>query len=290
MRLPYLLLVVLLFPIHALRAQDAPGTTLQRLFDGMRRADTAGMSALFHPEASLHSVSTDSAGQTRVQTGDIAQWLNGIARSPAGALDEQLHFTSLRTDGGLATAWTPYTFVLNGDVHHCGTNSFHLVQDDAQGHWRILNVVDTRRTTGCAPVYTSSAVRQIEQLATEWHRAAARADSAAYFSRMTEDAIYIGTDPGEHWTREAFAEFAAPYFAAGKAWDFTATERHIFYDENDNLAYFDELLDTWMGPCRGTAIVRRTGNNEWKIVHYTLSLTIPNERMDNVISVIGAGK
>ncbi|NJB85919.1 ketosteroid isomerase-like protein [Lewinella marina] len=287
MRLPHLLLALLLLPILSLKAQDTPQATLQRLFDGMRRADTSGMGELFLPGASLHSVTTDAAGATTLQIGDIGRWMSGIVNAQPGALDEQLHFTSLRTDGALATAWTPYTFVLNGEVHHCGTNAFQLIND---GGWRILNIVDTRRAEGCAPVDSLAAVARIEQLADDWHRAAARADSAAYFGRMTADAIYIGTDPGEHWTREEFAAFAAPYFAAGKAWDFTATERHVFYDEDNNLAYFDELLDTWMGTCRGTGIVRRTGNNEWKIAHYTLSLTVPNDQMDAVISVIRGQK
>ena len=281
----YLLLPALL-AAQLVMAQDGPERTLRLLFDGMRTADTSGMPALFHPAADLHSVSTDATGQTTVERGDLSRWMAGIAAAQAGVLDEQLHYTAIRTEGGLATAWTPYTFVLNGAVSHCGTNAFQLVQDGPDGGWRILNVVDTRRRTGCSPADTVAAVQRIDELATRWHAAAAEADSAAFFGSLTDDAIYIGTDPAEHWTRDEFLAFAAPYFAAGKAWSFTATERHVFYDENQDVAYWDELLDTWMGPCRGTGIARRQADGRWKIAHYTLSVAVPNDKIQPYLELL----
>jgi len=54
---------------------------------------------------------------------------------------------------------------------------------------------------------------------------------------MTSDAIYIGTDKTEHWTKDQFLAFASPYFARGKAWAFKAAERHVFYDPNRQTAW-----------------------------------------------------
>ena len=283
-RIPTLLLLFSLSGL--LPGQSSPRTTLRQLFDGMRQADTTGMSALFHPAADLHSVSIDEAGRTRVQRGDLTKWMEGIAGAQAGMLDEQLHYTSIRTDGRLATAWTPYTFVLNGEVSHCGTNAFQLVQDGTDDNWRILNIVDTRRREGCERVDTVDAVARIEQLATGWHAAAAAADSTTFFDALLDDGVYIGTDPGEHWTKAEFLSFAAPYFAAGKAWDFSATERHVYYDEDQDLAYWDELLSTWMGPCRGTAVVKRNPEGEWAIAHYTLSVAVPNDLIQQYLELL----
>ncbi|MBB4080450.1 ketosteroid isomerase-like protein [Lewinella aquimaris] len=277
-----LILFVLLGAL--LPAQSTPRETLTQLFDGMRSGDSTGMGALFHPGASLNSVAVDSAGRTVVNEGSITGWLSGLHQADAGILDEQLHYTEIRTDGRLATAWTPYTFVLNGEIHHCGTNAFQLVHD--QDRWRIVNIMDTRKTTGCTLPSTTPVEQQLKDLATNWHAAAASADLDAFFGAMTPDAIYIGTDPGEHWTREEFYAFAKPYFDAGKAWEFTATERHVFYDPDAKVAYWDELLDTWMGPCRGTAVVKRDQKGEWKIAHYTLSMTVPNERVEAVMEAI----
>ena len=125
----------------------------------------------------------------------------------------------------------------------------------------------------------------IGHLATGWHAAAARADSAAFFDAMTADAVYIGTDKGEHWTKEEFLGFAAPYFARGKAWSFVATERHVFHRPGEPFGYFDELLATWMGPCRGTGVVRKGADGQWRIAHYTLSVTVDNELIEGFLQL-----
>ena len=126
----------------------------------------------------------------------------------------------------------------------------------------------------------------IDSFASRWHRAAAEADSAAFFGAMAEDSYYLGTDKGEHWTKAEFVAFAAPYFARGKAWDFTATERHVFCEAGRPIAWWDEVLDTWMGPCRGTAILETDDRGAWKIKHYTLSILVPNDDVRDVIEVI----
>ncbi|WP_420459061.1 nuclear transport factor 2 family protein [Neolewinella sp.] len=277
-------LILLLFHLlcTCVRAQDTPREVLLRLFDGMRSGDSTGMAALFHPRASLNSLGEDGG----LQQGSIESWLTALNQTAPGTLDEQLHYTEIRTDGGLATAWTPYTFVLNGEVHHCGTNAFQLMQT-TRGTWQLLNIADTRRTTGCTLPDTTSVEQELRDLADGWHAAAARADATTYFGMLSDSAVYIGTDPAEHWTKAEFEAFARPYFAAGEAWDFTARERHVFYDPYATTAYWDELLDTWMGPCRGTGIAERNAAGEWKIVHYTLSVAVPNERMEGYRALIG---
>ena len=121
----------------------------------------------------------------------------------------------------------------------------------------------------------------IDQLLVSWHKAAADADFEAYFGRMTNDAIFIGTDPTENWSYEAFKSFAKPYFDKGKAWSFSTLERNIFVKEGDTLAWFDELLDTQMGICRGSGVVEKTTDG-WKVKHYVLSIAIPNENVAEI--------
>lgn len=117
-----------------------------------------------------------------------------------------------------------------------------------------------------------------------WHKAAAQAKFDAYFGLMTNDAIFIGTDAKENWNKTAFQAFAKPYFDKGKAWNFTAIERHIFLDTTGKLAWFDELLSTQMKICRGSGVLVKVGK-EWKIKHYVLSMTIPNENVDEVVKI-----
>jgi ketosteroid isomerase-like protein len=126
---------------------------------------------------------------------------------------------------------------------------------------------------------------QINRTLDAWHKAAAEANAKVYFGMMTEDAIYIGTDPTENWDLKAFQAFAKPYFDRGKAWNFKALERHIYFDQSGKLAWFDELLNTQMKICRGSGVLVKIGN-EWKIKHYVLSMTIPNDNTDDVVKII----
>lgn len=117
-----------------------------------------------------------------------------------------------------------------------------------------------------------------------WHRAASEANFKGYFELMTADAVFIGTDAKENWNRSAFEAFAKPYFDKGKAWSFSALERHIYFDTTGNTAWFDELLSTQMKICRGSGVVVKIGN-QWKIKHYVLSMTIPNENVNEVVQI-----
>jgi hypothetical protein len=126
--------------------------------------------------------------------------------------------------------------------------------------------------------------KAISTLLDTWHAAAARADYKAYFDLMTDDAIFIGTDATENWDKKSFMIWAKPFFDKGKAWAFTSIQRHIYFDKTGNLAWFDELLNTQMKICRGSGVVVKTGN-DWKIQQYVLSVTVPNDKLDSVISI-----
>lgn len=126
---------------------------------------------------------------------------------------------------------------------------------------------------------------QVNRALDAWHKAAAEANAKVYFGMMTEDAIYIGTDPTENWDLKAFQAFAKPYFDRGKAWDFKAIERHVYFDKSEKLAWFDELLNTQMKICRGSGVLVKIGA-AWKIKHYVLSMTIPNDNTNEVVKII----
>jgi SnoaL-like domain len=124
----------------------------------------------------------------------------------------------------------------------------------------------------------------ITTLMDNWHKAAAEANFNNYFNAIAEDGIFIGTDATENWNKKAFQDFAKPYFDKGKAWSFTALERHIYFSKDGKTAWFDELLNTQMKICRGSGVVIKV-KNSWKIKHYVLSMTIPNDNTDDVIKI-----
>lgn len=124
----------------------------------------------------------------------------------------------------------------------------------------------------------------IARMLNDWHRAAANANSGEYFKHLDENSVYIGTDATENWNKKEFEIWAKPYFDKGKAWSFKAVERHIYFSSDRKTAWFDELLDTQMKICRGSGVVEKI-NGEWKIKHYVLSMTIPNNNVDEVIKI-----
>lgn len=136
--------------------------------------------------------------------------------------------------------------------------------------------------SGCKS--TTNDKQTINQVMDQWHESAAKADYQSYFDAMTNNAVFIGTDAGENWSKEAFQSFSKPYFDNGKAWSFKALDRNIYFSESGDIAWFDELLDTWMGTCRGSGVLERSADT-WKIKHYVLSVCIPNDDIQEVIAV-----
>jgi hypothetical protein len=131
-------------------------------------------------------------------------------------------------------------------------------------------------------IFAQTPKEQITKTLDNWHLAAAQVRFDNYMNAMTNDAIYIGTDATENWNKTQFMAFAKPYFDKGKAWSFTALERHIYFSKDKKMAWFDELLNTQMKICRGSGILVKIGK-EWKIQHYVLSMTIPNDNSSEVI-------
>lgn len=126
--------------------------------------------------------------------------------------------------------------------------------------------------------------KQINETIDAWHKAAAEANFDLYFRMMTSDAIFIGTDANENWNAAAFKKFAKPFFDRGKSWNFTSLQRNVYVSKSGDTAWFDELLDTQMKICRGSGVLVKEGE-AWKIEHYVLSMTIPNDDVKAVVAI-----
>lgn len=140
-------------------------------------------------------------------------------------------------------------------------------------------------TVGILNSYGQSELKtQVNKTLDDWHKAASEANYNHYFEAMSDDAIFIGTDASENWTKTDFQAYAQPHFDKGKAWTFKVLERNIYFNTEKTIAWFDELLDTQMKICRGSGVLAFE-NGQWKIKHYVLSMTIPNDTTDDVIKI-----
>lgn len=125
---------------------------------------------------------------------------------------------------------------------------------------------------------------QLDQLLDNWHVAAAQANFETYFELTSSKFVFLGTAPGERWTKPDFMAFCKPYFDKGKAWDFKPSNRNWQFVADGTVAYFDEDLATWMEGCRGSGICILE-NGEWKIAYYNLTVLIENEKIKSFIKL-----
>lgn len=124
---------------------------------------------------------------------------------------------------------------------------------------------------------------EISSMLDTFNAAAAKADYDGYFNLFADESTFIGTDATEIWDKKAFMVWAKPYFDKKKTWNFKALKRNIYFSKDGKLAWFDELLDTQMKICRGSGVVEKINGN-WKVKQYVLSMTVPNEVVDKVVT------
>ena len=144
-----ILLTTLTIVIHsnAQTAEDSVKTVINTMFAGMKNADAALFKSVFADSAIMQTIARNKEGQTRVVTESLAEFAGFISELKKDSADERIRFETIKIDGALAIAWTPYNFFHNGRFSHCGVNSFHLVRFN--GAWKIQYLIDTRRRTGC---------------------------------------------------------------------------------------------------------------------------------------------
>ena len=123
--------------------EDAVKESVEKLFVGMKNADSKIVESAFTENAILQSISKEGI----LRTGELKEFVSSISGFSNGDLDEKIRYASIEIDGNLASVFTPYEFYLKGKFSHCGANSFQLVkQNDA---WKIQYLIDTRRKENC---------------------------------------------------------------------------------------------------------------------------------------------
>lgn len=121
---------------------------MEKLFEAMAARDTAVIRSVFDPTARLVRAPTRQ-GATAVQVSTVDQFVNSIARAPAGELIERIYAPEIRIDGNLATIWTFYTLHIGEQFSHCGIDAAQLFHTGAS--WKIVSLADTARRENCDP-------------------------------------------------------------------------------------------------------------------------------------------
>jgi len=132
--------------LKAQTAADSVKAVINQFFDGMRNVDVPMVTTSFADSAILQTI-VNRQGKVSVRNEPIAGFANVITQQQKGDLDERIQFETIKIDGPMAMAWTPYKFYYKGQFSHCGVNSFQLVK--INGAWKIQYIIDTRRREGC---------------------------------------------------------------------------------------------------------------------------------------------
>lgn len=262
-------------------AEQAAINTVKTLFDGMRAGDSTMLRSVLHPEAHLQSSFMNKAGLPVLKGGSVDGWVKSVGTPHEEIYDEKIWSYKVRVDGNLASVWTEYTFYVGEKLSHCGVNAFHIV-NTTEG-WKISHITDTRRRKDCITEMPNLQAT-LNDFMNAWHKAAAIADEDVFFGSMAADGIYIGTDATEKWKRDEMKAWSKKYFDRESAWDFTTIDRAFYLSDDEETAWFEESLDTWMGVCRGSGVLELTKEG-WKIRHYHLAVAVPNENVEEYLKI-----
>lgn len=149
MRYFFILLTSALFATatNAQSAEDSVKTVINTMFTAMRTGDGPLFQTTFSDSAILQTITRNKEGKTVVRNEDLNDFATMVSTLKKDSADERIRFETVKIDGALAIAWTPYQFYYNGRFSHCGVNSFQLVRFN--GIWKIQYLIDTRRREGC---------------------------------------------------------------------------------------------------------------------------------------------
>ena len=128
--------------------EEAVKQVVVEFFEAFHKQDTASLKAMALPDSRMESIGNNEEGKIMLRKSTYDEFLGRIAGiSPDMEFKEELTDYIIKVDGAMANAWTPYKFWINGELSHCGVNSFQMIKQE--GEWKVFYVVDTRRKDGC---------------------------------------------------------------------------------------------------------------------------------------------
>ena len=121
--------------------RPSPFIAVESFFKAFHKKDSIAMQNSFLEKARLMRSGTQQ-GKPMVQISNLEQFIRSVAtRKNFPQWKEHLGQPIIQQHLNLATVWVPFRFTLDGELSHCGYNSFTLVWDDMS--WKILSLIDT---------------------------------------------------------------------------------------------------------------------------------------------------
>ena len=120
---------------------------INAMFAGLATRDGAAILAQVRPEGGATVAAENPDGTRSIRHLSWTEFAGGIKPGPEH-YEERLSDPAIEVDGDVAMVWSPYVFMIDGKLHHCGVDHFDLIREN--GAWKILNITWSKRAVGCA--------------------------------------------------------------------------------------------------------------------------------------------
>ena len=121
-------------------------TPINALFDGLAKRDSTIVLTAMRPDGTATATSEKPDGTRTIRRMTASEFAAGIKPGPE-RYEERLTDPAIEIDGDIAMVWSPYVFLIDGKVHHCGVDHFDLIREN--GSWKVSSISWSSRTTGC---------------------------------------------------------------------------------------------------------------------------------------------
>lgn len=270
-----LLIVVSFIPVFCGFSQVDMEEKTREFYTALNKGDSTEMSVFFHANCRVKHV-----GENDVWDLPLSEFFGVCPKFKSDYYSEEINKLEVHSfESGLCYVDVYFDFYVEGSYSHSGLD--HFCWTKQKGELKIESVYSSDFENG---IPLKPDAKSMDKRMNKWHNDVAIFDYEAYFGFMSSDFIYLGTDPGERWTKKTFSDFCMPYFERKSTWDFKTNWRNWYFSADENVAWFEESLSTQMEECRGSGVLKKV-DGEWKIAHYNLAVVIENEKMKKFIKL-----
>jgi len=256
---------------NALIAQEGLEKQIEQFYSDINSGEEGKVKSHFHELATITALGTDTVVNMK-----IVDFLQLCPKFKSGKFEEKIVRIEYLSNKSHQLRYDVYfDFHIDGEYSHSGVDEITFVADNDYNYLidKIYSseyeFVDKMENFESDKAYADYSLNK-------WHLDVAEYNLDDYFGFMHTNFIFLGTDPSERWTKQEFYKFCKPYFTRKSTWNFKVNWRNTY--QSKGVIWFEESLDTWMNECRGSGVLVYE-ENEWKLIHYNLTVLIENEKM-----------
>lgn len=259
---------------NSFAAHDLQKLTYQ-FYSNLNKGDSLGLIQFFHPTCRVKHLNKEEVWDL-----PLVEFFGICPKFKSGYFSEEINRLEVNQfESGFCYVDVYFDFYVEGTYTHSGID--HFCWSNRNGEFKIESVYSSDFENGAPP---KEDAKSMDERMNKWHKDVAAFDYEAYFNFMSNEFIFLGTDPKERWNKTTFASYCKPHFDRKSTWDFKTNWRNWYFSSEQTVAWFEESLSTQMEECRGSGVLIKE-NGFWKIAHYNLAVVIENEKMQKFIKL-----